>query len=80
MSHSPAGTMFHLARAIPEVFGKLSPKVQETIGRYLSDPTMAQQGINLLKKAGANQRDLRNLATSIGADLTTQATQAATGN
>lgn len=79
-SHSPAGTLFHLTRAIPEVFGKLSPKVQETIGRYLNDPRMAQQGINLLKKAGATQQDLRNLAASIGASITSHAATAGTGN
>lgn len=79
MSHSPAGTLFHLTRAMPELMGKLSPKVQETISRYLTDPTMAQQGINLLKKAGAKQQDLRNLATAIGSDMTAQTAPATTG-
>lgn len=65
-SHSPAGLMFHAARAIPS-FAKLPGAVQKQIVRYLADPAMTQQGINLLRKAGAREQEIRRLAVALSA-------------
>lgn len=40
----------------------MSDKVAGKVAQYLTDPKMAQQGINLLVKAGASQQAIRNLA------------------
>lgn len=65
-SHSPAGLMFHAARAIPS-FTKQSPAVQQQIVKYLANPNMTQQGINLLRKAGARDEEIRKFAVSLSA-------------
>jgi hypothetical protein len=62
--HSPTAIGYHLSR----LFGgklKLSEAVQRKVAQYLADPKMTQQGINLLRKAGATNADLRTLATAI---------------
>lgn len=72
--HSPTAIGYHVSR----IFGgklKLSPLVQQKVAQYLADPKMTQQGINLLRRAGASNEDLRRLATSIAAS-----TGAAVGN
>lgn len=65
-SHSPAGLMFHAARAIPS-FAKQSPAVQTQIVKYLANPKMTQQGINLLRKAGAQDAEIRKFAVGLSA-------------
>ena len=66
-SHSPAGIGFHLLRAIPNLTKTLPPKQQEVVARYLLDPRMTRQGINILRRAGASNADLRRLTLSIAA-------------
>lgn len=64
--HSPTAIGYHLSR----IFGgklKMSPAVQAKVAQYLADPTMAQQGISLLRKAGAEAADIRRLQTAIAA-------------
>lgn len=50
---------YHGAKAIAGL--GMSPKVQETVARYLADPKMTVQGINLLRKAGATNAQMRQL-------------------
>lgn len=50
---------YHGAKALTGLGMPL--KVQETVARYLSDPKMTQQGINLLRKAGATNAQIRQL-------------------
>jgi hypothetical protein len=40
----------------------MSPAVQEKVAQYLADPKMTQQGINLLRRAGATNEQLRQMA------------------
>lgn len=66
-SHSPSGVLFHAARAIPS-FTKLPEAVQRQVARYLSDPSMTQQGINLLRRAGATDAQMRKFAVALSAN------------
>lgn len=66
-SHSPAGVLFHAARAIPSM-SKLPPAVQQQVARYLTNPDMTQQGINLLRRAGATDAQLRKLSVALSAN------------
>lgn len=66
-SHTPAGISFHILRAIPNLTKTLPVKQQQVVARYLLDPTMTQQGINILKRAGATNADLRRLTVSLAA-------------
>lgn len=64
--HSPTAIGYHLSR----IFGgklKMSSAVQAKVAQYLADPKMTQQGINLLKRAGAEAADIRRLQTAISA-------------
>lgn len=65
-AHSPTTMVYHLSKAIP-TFKKLSPAVQTQISRYLLNPQMTQQGINLLRRAGAKDAEIRNLAVALSA-------------
>lgn len=62
-SHGPY-MAFHGSKFIGALRLRMSPQVQETVAKYLSDPKLTQQGINLLKKAGATNAQLRQLALS----------------
>jgi hypothetical protein len=75
-AHSPTGMLFHLSRVIPSFSKTLSPAVQRQVARYLADPSMTQQGINLLRRAGATDTELRKLAVALSANagLNTAAT------
>lgn len=66
-SHSPSGILFHASRAIPN-FKKLPDPVQRQIARYLSTPELTQQGINLLRRAGAKDDQIRKLAVALSAN------------
>lgn len=66
-AHSPTGFLYHVSRAIPS-FGKQSPAVQKQIVKYLADPSMTQQGINLLRKAGARDQEIKKLAVALSAN------------
>lgn len=65
-SHSPAGVLFHAARAIPS-FSKLPDAVQRQVARYLTNPSMTQQGINLLRRAGATDVQMRKFSVALAA-------------
>ena len=70
--HSPTGVAYHMAR----IFGgklKMSPQVQQKIAQYMTDPTMTQQGINLLQKAGANNDDIRRFQSAVAASTGAEA-------
>lgn len=79
LSHSPAGMMFHLTRAIPGLSKTMSPAVQQKVAQYLLDPSMTQQGINLLRRAGAKNTDLRRLTLAIAANAGANSGEAMTG-
>lgn len=66
-AHSPAGMLIHAAKAIP-TFSKLSDGIQRQVVRYLADPAMTQQGINLLRRAGARDEDIRRFAVALSAN------------
>jgi hypothetical protein len=68
--------IYHAAKALTGL--GMSPQVKEKVAQYLSDPKMAQQGINLLRKAGASNAQLRQLA--IGAALRVGALGGAAAN
>lgn len=55
--------LYHGAKVITGL--GMSPKVQETVARYLADPKMVGQGINLIRKAGATDAQLRQLALQV---------------
>lgn len=78
VGHSPAGIMFHLSRALPNL-SRLSPAVQKTIAKYLTDPKMTRQGIALLRRAGASNDDLRRLTASISGITGAHVGEAASG-
>lgn len=75
VSHSPAAIIYHAARVVPS-FGKLPDAVQRQVARYLTTPSMTQQGINLLRRAGAKDDEIRKLAVALSANagLNTAAT------
>lgn len=79
LSHSPAGIAFHLTRAIPGLNKSMSAAVQKKVAQYLLDPNMTQQGINLLRKAGAKNADIRRLALSISANVGANTGEALSG-
>lgn len=58
-SHGPY-MAYHGSKILASL--RMSPAVQKTVAQYLSDPKMVQQGINLLRKAGADNAQLRQLA------------------
>jgi len=64
-SHGLGWKAYHAAK----VFAGLAmpANVQEKVAQYLSDPKMAQQGINLLAKAGASAQYLRQIALTAAA-------------
>lgn len=55
--------LYHGAKVITGL--GMSPKVQETVARYLADPQMVGQGINLIRKAGGTNAQLRQLALQV---------------
>lgn len=65
-AHSPTTVVYHAAKAIPS-FAKMAPAVQNKVAQYLLNPNMTQQGINLLRKAGAKDADIRKLAVALSA-------------
>lgn len=79
IGHSPAGIAFHITRAIPGLSKSMSPAVQMKVAQYLLDPTMTQQGINLLRKAGATNADIRRLALAISANVGANSGEALSG-
>lgn len=57
---SPFWKAFHLGRLLNGT--RMSPAVQERVADYLSNPRLVRQGINLLRRAGASDDELRRLA------------------
>jgi|GEM_PF-4552753 len=64
VSHSPAGKVLHLLKAIPGL--GMSDGVAQKTAQYLTDPRMAQQGINLMAKHGLDAAATRALMTKAG--------------
>lgn len=69
LSHSIPGMVLHMTKAIPGLTKSMSAAVQNKVAQYLLDPNMTQQGINLLRRAGAKNADIRRLALSISANV-----------
>lgn len=65
-SHGLGWKLYHAAKVFAGV--EMPEKVQATVSRYLSDPKLARQGINILLKAGADASQLRQAAMAIAAD------------
>lgn len=65
--HSPAAVTYQLSKVLKKAGVIMSPEVQRVVGRYLFDPQMTQQGINLLRKARVDERDIKALTTGIAA-------------
>lgn len=68
MTHSPAALVYHISKVMPGVSQKLPPAVQTQVARYLTNPQMTQQGINLLRRAGATDDQLRKLSVALSAN------------
>lgn len=64
-SHGGWAAVHAVRAALPLMKVKMAPAVQEQVAKYLSDPAMTTQGINLLRKAGASSAALRKFAISI---------------
>lgn len=76
--HSPTAIGYHISR----IFGgkvKMSAAVQAKVAQYLADPKMTQQGIALLRRAGAANEDIRRLQTAISGAAGAQAGDALSG-
>lgn len=76
--HSPTAIGYHISR----IFGgkvKMSAAVQAKVAQYLADPKMTQQGIALLRRAGAANEDIRRLQTAISGAVGVQAGNALAG-
>lgn len=74
--HSPAGIMYHLGR----IFGgslKMSEPAQRKIAKMLTDPNQTMAGIAALRKAGAQNQQLRQLSLSISGATGVNAAEAA---
>lgn len=63
--HSPTGILSHVIRALSGQ--KVPPAVQRKIAQYLADPSMTQQGVNLLRRAGLKNEEIGRLAQRIAA-------------
>lgn len=75
-AHSPTTTAYHGSRLFNHIFGskvKMSQAVQERAAQYLTDPNMTQQGIALLRRAGAEMADIRRFQTAVSAATGAQA-------
>lgn len=78
-AHSPTWIGYHLTKLFGGGKLKMSAAVQTKIAQYLSDPNMTQQGINLLRKAGASNADMARLATAIAGSTGVSAGEAVAG-
>jgi hypothetical protein len=67
---------YHGAKAIAGL--GMSPKVQDKVAQYLADPKMVQQGINLLRRAGADNATLRQLTMQAATSTAAVGSHAAT--
>lgn len=74
--HSPTAVMYHLSRLMPSL--KMSEPVQRRVAQFLTDPATTQQGIRLLRRAGADNRQLHNLALAISGATGAQSGRAVT--
>lgn len=58
--------VYHGMRALPVIGDRVPEAVQKVIANQLFNPKTTQQGINNLRRAGIQDKDIRVLATSIG--------------
>jgi len=63
--HSPAGIMHGVANLVRFNKLKMAPAVQATVARMLFNPSTTEQGIRALRKAGADNQALHDLALHI---------------
>lgn len=71
--------LYHITRALQGLGLKASDSTLSTAARYLVDPSMAKQGINIMRKAGATDKDIARIAAAAGAmagSKTSQLTEA----
>lgn len=59
-THGLGWKAYHLAQFVTG--SHMSPAVQDKVAQYLSDPKMVPQGINILRKSGVTEQQLRALA------------------
>lgn len=72
--HSPTVISYHAAKAINALSGmKMSPATRQTLIRYVTDPTMTQQAVNIMRRAGQTDADIRRFATGLAASIGSQA-------
>ena len=67
-SHGSPSTIYHGLSALKDVTGHklLPPGVGERVASYLTNPKYTQQGINILKRAGATNQQIQDIMRSLG--------------
>jgi hypothetical protein len=55
--------IYHGMKALPVIGDRVPEKVQKIIAKQLFDPKTTQQGINNLRRAGVEAKDIRTIAT-----------------
>lgn len=58
--------VYHGMKALPVIGDRVPEKVQKIIAKQLFDPKTTQQGINNLRRAGVEDKDIRILGTVMG--------------
>lgn len=58
--------VYHGMKALPVIGDRVPEKVQKIIAKQLFDPKTTQQGINNLRRAGIEDKDIRSLGTVMG--------------
>lgn len=58
--------VWHGMKSIPVIGDRVPEKVQKVIAKQLFNPKTAQQGINNLRRAGVEAKDIKALATIMG--------------
>jgi hypothetical protein len=59
-------SLYHAMKALPVVGDRVPERVQRIIADQLFNPATTQQGINNLRRAGVQARDMRALAAVVG--------------
>jgi hypothetical protein len=58
--------VYHGMKALPVIGDRVPERVQKIIAKQLFDPKTTQQGINNLRRAGVEAKDIRSLAAVMG--------------
>lgn len=64
--HSVGSSVYHMTRVVSRLQLPISEGVQQKIVKYLSDPKMVKQGLNILERAGATREQIKSIARAVG--------------